>query len=675
MTRRERTSSLARAVLSASLLVLAGCGGSSPAPGDTSADTVADTADTAADTAVDTTDTAADTTDTADVQRDGADGLDDQCLDDRDCALPCARGRCELGVCLFEGSDLLGTGCAIGAPPTCLDPGTPDPAAPTCLFCSPSAAIGAFSAQAFAEDFETGAGRLTIEKLTASAASWTISTRRAAFGERSLYFGDPATATYDVGERAAAIASTPPLLVPDGVELALHFWLFADTESTPGFDFMRVLVVPADPALPPREVWSTGSIEGTTRGVFIPVSVPLGPIQRGDSIAFEADSVDEVINRFEGFYIDRVRIASTCCTPEMPCDDGDPCTADTCREGRCEFAAIPSCCSSDVGCDDGDSCTQETCTGDAATGGTCLLTPVEGCCTTARDCDDADPCTEDRCAGDGERGQCVNAPLCCASDLGCDDGDPCTAGACVSGQCRYTNSCCESDLGCDDGLACTRDTCVAGACRHEFTYAPGCCIPDVFTERFDLAALTGWALSPPTNNVGWRLQNSNEARSAPAVLYYGHPTLNVYESGGRNTGIATTPPIRLPEGVELTLSFSVRLDVEANPARDLFAVELLLANGQTVVPLVAKQDLTRNTWQDVSVDLSWASGQVVQLRLAFDTIDGTANNTRGVLIDDLRLLSSCLVRPCGAAEDCGSRTSCITGLCDAGACRFTASCP
>lgn len=673
MTRHELTPLVARACLAACLVVVSACGESNTAPegdtsGDTAADTVIDTADSTADTIDASPDSSNDT-------RDGADIPTPQCLDDRDCVLSCARGRCDLGVCRFEGADLLGTGCAIGSPPTCLEPGASHPAAPSCFFCSPSAAIGAFSAQAFAEDFETGAGRLTVEKLSPSAASWTISTRRAAFGARSLYFGDPATVTYDVGDRAAAIASTPPLMVPDGIELTLDFWLFADTESTPGFDFMRVLVVPADPGSPPREVWSTESIEGTTRGVFIPISVPLGSVQRGDRIAFEADSVDEVINRFEGFYIDRVRIASTCCSPEMPCDDGDPCTLDTCLEGRCTSSPIPGCCSSDVGCDDGDSCTQETCTGDAATGGLCLTTPVEGCCANARDCDDANPCTEDRCAGDGERGQCVNAPLCCASDLGCDDGDPCTAGACVSGQCRYTNSCCESDLGCDDGLACTRDTCVAGACRHEFTYAPGCCIPDVFTERFDLAALTGWSLSPPTNNVGWRLQSSLEARSAPSILYYGHPTLNVYESGGRNTGTATTPPVRLPDGLELTLSFAVRLDVEANPARDLFRVELLLANGQTVVPLVSKQDLTRNAWQDVSVDLSWASGQVVQLRLAFDTIDGTANNTRGVLVDDLRLLSSCLTRPCGANEDCGSRVDCITGLCDAGACRFAASCP
>ena len=657
--------------------MLSACGGSDPAPtGDSVADTTPDTGPDTVDTRIDTSTDTLQPVDTA-PDGDAGDVRDDQCQDDRDCALPCARGRCELGVCVFSGADLAGIGCAIGSPPTCLDPGTPDPNAPTCFFCSPSAAIGAFTAEAFAESFETGAGRLTVEKLSPSAASWTISTRRAAFGERSLYFGDPATATYDVGDRAAAIASTPPLLVPDGVELVLDFWLYADTESTPGFDFMRVLVVPADPQTPPREVWSTELIEGTTRGVFIPISIPLGPVSRGDRVAFEADSVDEVINRFEGFYIDRVRVASTCCGPEVRCDDGDPCTLDTCREGRCESAPIPGCCSSDIGCDDGDTCTLETCTGDAASGGTCLTTPVDGCCATTRDCDDADPCTEDRCTGEGTSGQCVHAPLCCDSDLGCDDGDACTAGQCVSGQCRYTNSCCDSELACDDGLACTRDTCVAGTCNHEFTYAPGCCIPDVFTERFDRAAssLVNWTLSPPTNNVGWRLQTSNEARSAPAILYYGHPTLNVYESGGRNTGTATTPPLRLPDGVELTLSFSVRLDVEANPARDLFRVELLLANGLTVVPLVQKQDLTRNAWQDVSVDLSWASGQIVQLRLAFDTIDGTANNTRGVLVDDLRLLSSCLSRPCGAAEDCGSRVECISGLCDAGACRFTASCP
>lgn len=663
-------------------VLLVACGESS-APADTHVPDIPDTQpDILADTGV--TDTQPDTRpDTSPDTRVSDTGPDTNvCLDDRDCILECARGRCTAGTCVFAGGDPLAPGCVVGVVKACVAPGTPDPQAPGCFFCNPAAAIGGFSAEAFAEGFETGAGRLQVDKLAPSPASWTLSTHRAASGDRSLYFGDPATQSYDVGERAAATASTTPLLLPEGgVDLDLHFQLWADTEETPGFDFLRVLVQPAQPAGgTPREVWSSDLIGGTTRGVFVPITVSLGRLARGDRVVFEADSIDEVINRFEGFYIDEIRVDSACCSPVHGCDDGNACTVDRCLDSEsatqtCVFETTPGCCLNDVDCDDGDACTLEVCSGDAHGGGTCSTTTVAGCCSTATDCDDNNPCTEDRCAGDDStEGQCVHAPLCCLVDNDCDDNDPCTTGSCVEGGCRYISSCCESDVGCDDGLACTRDTCEAGTCNHEFTFEPGCCIPDILTERFDLA-LSGWTLSPATNNIGWRLHPSNEARSAPAVLYYGHPTLNFYESGGRNTGTATTPTFRVPVGVELTLSLSIRLDVEANPARDIFRIELLLANGQTVVPLVEKAELTRNTWQDLSVDLSWASGQFVALRFVFDTIDGTANTGRGVLIDDLRLLSSCLTRQCGASEDCGSRASCIVGECLEAACRFTASCP
>jgi len=209
-------------------------------------------------------------------------------------------------------------------------------------------------------------------------------------------------------------------------------------------------------------------------------------------------------------------------------------------------------------------------------------------------------------------------------------------------------------------------------CSNAFTYEAGCCIPDVMTERFDLGPPAGWILSPPANNVGWRVQANVTAPSGTSVLYYGHPTLSFYESGGRNTGTATSRLVRLPDGVEMRLSFQVLIDIEANPQRDLFRVEALI--GQTVIPLVDKAELSRGSWQEVAVDLSWAASQAVQIRFVFDTVDGAQNTTRGVLIDDVRLLSSCLPRRCGVSAECGSRAECIEGVCEEGVCRFGGGC-
>jgi hypothetical protein len=605
------------------------------------------------------------------------------CANDRDCNTECVLGRCASGRCIFEGADPLAQGCVMDPDAlTCLAPGAPDPARPTCFFCNPSADIGAFVSRAFAEDFESGVGRLTVDKLTPSPASWTLSARRVASGEKSLYFGDPSTSTYDVGEHAAALAMTPPLVLPpDGLTLRLDFQLWADTEETPGFDRLRVLVIEpstsaeADP--PIREVWTSDLIGGTTRGAFLPISVDLGLVPDGARIGFEADTLDEVINAYEGFYLDAIAIGTSCCDADRPCDDGDACTTDACVDGECRFERRADCCLRDVDCDDGDPCTTERCDGDN-NGGVCVAESIVGCCADITACDDSNPCTEDRCpiAEGDTTGLCLHAPLCCAKDTDCDDGDPCTAGTCLSGQCQYREACCRADSDCDDAIACTTDHCDAGLCKNDFNYSPGCCIPELLTERFDSGPPPGFSLSPPTNNIGWRILASNQARSGTSVLYYGHPTLGFYESGGRNTGTATTRELRLPDGVELTLSFSILIDVEASPTRDLFRLEALLgAGGSTVVTLLDKNALTRNAWQDISLDLSPFEGQTLSLRFVFDTVDATANTTRGIFIDDLRVLSSCLPDRCVADSECTSPTTCILGTCDNGACAHTWTCP
>jgi len=182
----------------------------------------------------------------------------------------------------------------------------------------------------------------------------------------------------------------------------------------------------------------------------------------------------------------------------QPCDDGDACTSgETCDDqGVC--AGLPK------DCDDKQACTKNTC--DPKTGG-CAFPPLgdgdacddgDGCsvgetCTggkcaggVAKDCADKNPCTADAC--DKAAGQCSNKPVadggaCEDGDL-CTENDTCTAGQCSAGKAKdcgggnpcvnascdgATGQCANKILGdgsaCDDGNKCTvKTTCTKGVC-------------------------------------------------------------------------------------------------------------------------------------------------------------------------------------------------------------------
>jgi len=175
--------------------------------------------------------------------------------------------------------------------------------------------------------------------------------------------------------------------------------------------------------------------------------------------------------------------------PQVTCEDGNPCTDDSCdptagcvfsiREGlacddddRCtqqdRCTATGLCTGSPVGCDDGNPCTEDAC--DPASG--CTHAPLdEGSpcddgnrCTLSDSCSrgrclpgiakvcpaDDNPCTVEVCAA--STGDCVSVPV----SGTCDDGNPCTLGdQCVDGQCVGGGQ----TLSCDDGNPCTRDSC------------------------------------------------------------------------------------------------------------------------------------------------------------------------------------------------------------------------
>ncbi len=128
-------------------------------------------------------------------------------------------------------------------------------------------------------------------------------------------------------------------------------------------------------------------------------------------------------------------------TAALACDDGDPCTDDTCDPtagcAHADVACPATCGPGDDGlrCSDGTACT----VGDTCSAGSCVGTPLT--------CDDADPCTVDTC--DPQLGctysEEANAPTCLTSaqcGFAADhtpcvaDADPCTQDGCLEGACR-----------------------------------------------------------------------------------------------------------------------------------------------------------------------------------------------------------------------------------------------
>ncbi len=143
------------------------------------------------------------------------------------------------------------------------------------------------------------------------------------------------------------------------------------------------------------------------------------------------------------------------------CDDGNPCTLDTCNKNNgCSYKAL-----SKIACDDNNVCTSD----DACAFGACV--------GVGKKCADDNPCTDDTCDLVGgcayvnntkscnDSNICTSADACSAGVCGgitktCDDGDACTTDACdpVNGLCV--------SKGAPDGTACGKEqACSAGVCK------------------------------------------------------------------------------------------------------------------------------------------------------------------------------------------------------------------
>jgi len=160
------------------------------------------------------------------------------------------------------------------------------------------------------------------------------------------------------------------------------------------------------------------------------------------------------------------------CSADPECNDGNPCTTDSCHPvGICIYANNTLPCNDGIACTQNDVCNNATCAG--------TPTPDGGACDDGSSCTTNDTCTGGVCDGvpANDGASCNDGSICTFADVcagGACAGTPndCSplTNACNVGVCNETTGMCAQMVAnnggaCNDGAACTQnDTCGAGVC-------------------------------------------------------------------------------------------------------------------------------------------------------------------------------------------------------------------
>ena len=198
-----------------------------------------------------------------------------------------------------------------------------------------------------------------------------------------LYFGNTTFNSYDDGLIAPkeTICSKPIALQQGTIYDVLTFNLRMDTEwnsqpkdkyknppleGTPKVDLLTVQIKPEGSA---QTVWSSDEIQGTTAGLYQPITVSLDAFQgKSVKICFTFDAGDNSGNKFPGIFVDDVKVDVAC--KKTVCDMIEcaklctsACETPTCSDGTCGCVKLDkACCETDAACDDKDTCTEDKCT-------------------------------------------------------------------------------------------------------------------------------------------------------------------------------------------------------------------------------------------------------------------------------------------------------------------------
>ncbi|MGB0715001.1 MAG: S8 family serine peptidase, partial [Phycisphaerae bacterium] len=358
--------------------------------------------------------------------------------------------------------------------------------------------------------------------------------------------------------------------------------------SCPTVAGLAALVLQTDPTLTPAEV----------RQVIRDGAIDLGP--PGFDRGYGYGRID-VLNT--------LALVAPGCSVNADCNDGNPCTNDTCVSGTCQFT------NNSNSCDDGLFCTVT----DVCSGGSCV----------------------------GSGSPCSGGLFCNEANDSCDDVD------------------CIVNGDCDDGNGCTTDTCSGGACTNA-------CASNVssypYGENFE-SGLGGWSnvsgdIFDWTRNSGGTLSNNTGPsgdHTTGSGFYMYTETSSPRQPG--DTAILEGPCIDLTGATGADLDFWYHmygsaigtLNVEASTDCSSWTNLWSLSGNQG------------NSWIQASIDLSSYAGSVVTVRYVGIRGSSWAGD---ISIDDIAVDVSapqCSVNAdCDDGVYCNGAETCNAGTCQSG---------
>lgn len=155
--------------------------------------------------------------------------------------------------------------------------------------------------EVFSDSFENGGEGWEADGL------WHVTERRASDGDKSFWYGQEETGNYDTGAANSGTLTSPVIDLAGFENPALAFSTFFDVEPGDAFDKMTISVFDADD---PEIGGSLPLLEGNS-GDFISLQIGLGDFSgRRIHVQFTFDTVDEIANELEGWFIDDFRVVA-----------------------------------------------------------------------------------------------------------------------------------------------------------------------------------------------------------------------------------------------------------------------------------------------------------------------------------------------------------------------------
>jgi len=146
---------------------------------------------------------------------------------------------------------------------------------------------------------------------------WQVADVDAKSGTYSLYFGDPATESYQDGVNGVSgFATSPPFQTFSGKTASLSAQVYVDVEQAGSLgalaaDRFEILAVTEDGTH--HLVWSKGDLAATDYGKWVEINADLSAVSGSPfQLKFYFDSIDELANETSGIFVDDIHIVQEC---------------------------------------------------------------------------------------------------------------------------------------------------------------------------------------------------------------------------------------------------------------------------------------------------------------------------------------------------------------------------